>query len=226
MGHFLAVTAFRTESVHSVTEAISNYVKHREVSIEILPSTAEVDESTDVTVYLPQDGWCVVLWPMYFNIHDFAFVREITSTELATGSSTVTNLSQSFSTVSTIHVYDGDYWEHLFCANGEELHLFCSNPDYWGDEGEDGGQQVYKIDPEKMCACLKVDPAKIRPYLVNAGELDGKEKAFEQDEFELGDIWVITDFWRQLGITYPDPPDSNVAAVLRLASDFSSRLPN
>lgn len=224
MGHFLAVTAFQTDSVDAVTAAISNYVKSRDVSIEILPSTAEVDETTDATVYLPKGGWCIVLWPTYFNIHDFSFVREITGIEPTTGSSATTSLSQSFATASTIHVYDGDFWEHLFCANKEELHLFCSVPDYWGDEDE-GAQTEYKIDPAKMCNYLNINSAKISPYLVNAGQLEGEEKAFEQDEFELGDFWVFTDFWRQLGITYPDPPDANVAAVLRLSSDFSSKLP-
>jgi len=225
LGYFLAVTAFQTDSVETVTEAISKYVKNRDVSIEVLKNAADIDEATDATVYLPQNGWCIVLWPSYFNIHDFAFVREVSGIELAAGSSAALSLSQSFSTISTIHVYDGDFWEHLFCANKEELHLFCSVPDYWGDEESEGAQQEYKIDPEKMCKHLNVDPGAIKPYLVNAGQLEGEEKAFEQDEFELGDFWVFTDFWRRLGITYPDPPDENVAAVLRLASDFSSKLP-
>jgi hypothetical protein len=30
------------------------------------------------------------------------------------------------------------------------------------------------------------------------------------DMFDLGDVWVFVDFWRRLGIRYPDPGDGPV----------------
>ena len=117
MGHFLAVTAFRTESIPAVVQTISDFMRTHEVTYEVLSAVPSINENTDAQIFAPADGWTVVLWPQYFNIHDFPLVRSIASSfpEL----------------ISTIHVYDGDYWEHLAVLGARELHTFCSRPTYW-----------------------------------------------------------------------------------------------
>ena len=46
------------------------------------------------------------------------------------------------------------------------------------------------------------------------------------DEFELGDVWVFVDFWRHLGIRYPEPADGPVAGEVAIRFiDKPSALP-
>jgi len=65
----------------------------------------------------PANGWTVVLWPAYFNPHDFALARSVASS--------------SGWVIRTVHVYDGDCWEHLSTPGSTELHSYCSRPTYW-----------------------------------------------------------------------------------------------
>jgi hypothetical protein len=44
--------------------------------------------------------------------------------------------------------------------------------------------------------------AHIAPYFATVGE-NHMGKAFADDEFELSNFWVFTDFWRRVGISYP-----------------------
>ena len=80
--------------------------------------------------------------------------------------------------------------------------------------------------PGPLCAELGVPERQVSRYLVDVEALsDVHARAYDADEFELGDFWVFTDFWRALGITYPDPP-SGSEFVVRLSRRFSRRLPS
>jgi hypothetical protein len=154
-----------------------------------------------------------VLWPRYFNIHDFPLARAVAS-------------ARSW-LVSTVHVYDGDYWEHLCCSGGAELHAFGSRPRYWQDDAPADYQRMmaYATEPSRLAAALGVSPQVIQPYLVDVDALsDPEAKALPDDEATLGDIWVFVDFWRRLGIVFPTPPQ-NRAAVLRVGLNVAKKLP-
>jgi hypothetical protein len=44
--------------------------------------------------------------------------------------------------------------------------------------------------------------------------------------FDLGDVWVFVDFWRRLGIRYPDPGDGPVPGEVAIRFvDKPSALP-
>jgi hypothetical protein len=211
MGHFLAVTAFRTESIPAVVQTISDFMRTHEVTHEVLTTVPSPNDRTDAQIFAPADGWTVVLWPPYFNIHDFSLVRGIASsfTEL----------------ISTIHVYDGDYWEHLAVLGARELHTFCSRPTYWEDEPSELERIAqYNPAPDDLAQAANVPIAALQPYLVDADSVSEEEKANEDDEFPLSDIWVFTDFWRRLGIRYPDVSTDPVT-VIRLSRGFAERLP-
>jgi hypothetical protein len=213
MGHFLAVTGFRSESVTDVAAAITDYLSSFGVPSESVPAGSPLNDRRDAEIYAPVNGWTVVLWPQYFNIHDFPLARAVAA-------------ARSW-LVSTVHVYDSDYWEHLCCSGGVELHAFCSRPHFWQDDAPEDFQSMmaYATEPSRLASALGVSPQVIQPYLADVDALpDPEAKAQADDEFALEDIWVLVDFWRRLGIAYPAPPQ-NRAAVLRLGLNVRKKLP-
>ena len=118
MGHFLAVSAFRDRSVQSVSDAVVAYAKRFDCDCE--PATGgEPDDSRDALVFPPENGWTAILWPSYFNIHDIELCRNVSSALAAI--------------VSTVHVYDGDYWTHALIESGTVRDVFASMPYYFAD---------------------------------------------------------------------------------------------
>ena len=213
MGNFLAVTAFRSDSVADVSAAISEYLIGHGVSVESV-SSGSPDEGRDAQIYAPANGWTVVLWPEYFNLYDFPLASSVATARIWL--------------ISTIHVYDDEYWEHLAHDGATEIHAFCSRPNFWRDEAPDDFERVARFDstPERLAAAFGCPTATIEPYLTDADSLPSFDaKAHSGDEFPLGNFWVFADFWRWLGITYPTPPQ-NLATVVRLAKNFSRKLPN
>src|SRR5512134_2239512 len=112
MGHFLAVTAVRSESTDEVARAVCNYMNKHQATYELVPASSAPMEDRDARLFSPINGWTVVLWPAYFNIHDFPLARSIGSSNAWL--------------VCTAHVYDGDYWEHLAVLGSTELHSYSS----------------------------------------------------------------------------------------------------
>ena len=211
MGLFLAATAVRSDSVSAIAQAISKYMQSHDVKHEVLPGPTPLNDATDAQIFAPIKSWTVVLWPNYFNIHDFPAAKAI-----ATAGSWL---------ISAVHVYDGDYWEHLAVSGTDELHEFCSRPTYWKDEPSELERvSSFNSAPERLAQASGVPAAALTPYLVDADGIAEDARAAADDQFPLSDIWAFTHFWRRLGITYPDPPE-NPAAVVRLSKWFAKRLP-
>ena len=214
MGHFLAVTAFHSDSVADVSAALSDYLASHGVAVEMISSAAAPDSGRDAQIYEPINGWTVVLWPAYFNLHDFPFARSI---------ATARNWL-----VSTVHVYDDEYWEHLAHNGATELHAICSRPNFWKDESPYDFERTARYDssPERLAAAVGASTATIQPYLADADSLAAFDsKAHPDDQFPISDFWVFTDFWRRIGISYPTPPQ-NLATILRLGRNFARKLPD
>lgn len=213
MGYFLAITAFQADSPNMVINACVDYLKAYGIGAEVLPATVPFNEETDAKVFAPKSGWCVILWPSYFNTNDFPLVRTV--------------CSKAGLTASTVHVYDSDYWEHLFCIGPDELHQYCSRPHYWAGEADSEVELrlAYNSNPSKLCKALDIDTSNIQPYLIDTDDRETWGKAFEDDEFELYDFWVFVDFWRRMGITFPPQFDKDIASVIRITGDFMTTLP-
>ena len=81
VGHFLAVTAIRSESTQGVTRAVGDYLQSHGVDYEVLPAATPLREDRDAQLFAPNSGWIVVLWPTYFNLHDFALAKSLASRE-------------------------------------------------------------------------------------------------------------------------------------------------
>ena len=233
MGYFLAVSAFQDSTVEKLAQAIQQYAAEFGVACQIFdPPQNESSPKTDTTVFSPTNGWTIVLWPEYFNIHDFP-ICEVLSDRLST-------------LVSTIHVYDGDYWAHGLFEKGQLIDQFCSQPGYFAENLEIAEQMKarWQGNPEAVASRFKVPVDVVRGYLVHFSPSEenvpqprsllsflkrrkprvSDHKVKPDDEFELDNFWVFTDFWKRLGIHYPDDM-TGWARLLRLASDFTNHLP-
>ncbi len=237
MGHFLAVSAVRTEDADLVCQAITDYCVGHGCSCDSRDPAGALDERTDLSIHGAANGWVRVLWPSYFNIHDFALCRAISAEKRLT--------------VSTVHVYDGDFWEHLFLDCGRIVHKFSSWPDYFAESPEDAARAnaEWTGDPTALAEFAGIPAESISRYLVHVpvgppaegvklgsaviflgDESEAAEpepiKAYEGDRFDLENFWVFTDFWRKLGIRYPDPPSEGIVRVLRLSKRLADKLPS
>lgn len=212
MGEFLAVSAFRDRPVEDLAPAVSHYVRGHGVACDLIQDGSH-EEAVDALIFPPTNGWTVVLWPPYFNIHDITLCAAV-SRELAT-------------LASTVHIYDGDYWTHVLFDRGDLVDRFASMPGYFTeDPGEVAAlAESWAGDADRLGAALGKAAEDIRPYLVHI-DPEGEEPgmAFEDDEFGLDDYWVFTDLWKRIGVTYPDDV-GNYERVLRLGKDFMDRLP-
>lgn len=231
MGDFLAVSAFRMEDCDALCQGIASYCNQYQVKCDVCPGDGQPDEQTDAVVYAPVDGWVRVLWPAYFNIHDFTLCSALAS--------------KLRIMVSTVHVYDGDYWEHLFLNGNDEVHRFSSYPTYFATSPEEAEKlrAEWRGDPEALASLFGVPIESISGYLVHlpleppsveptrqspirrwlqklfGGPTSAPrpvQKAYPGDHHDIEDFWVFTDFWRRVGIVYPDPIDKGIHCVLRL----------
>jgi hypothetical protein len=166
------------------------------VSTEIL-DPADADDPSTVSMWPPRDGWIVMLWPRFFNGLGAAAQW----------------LSREFDTlVSTIEVYDGDFWSHVLWRSGEELDRFSSIPDYFTDDHLEIKRlrQEWAGHPRAVAEAFGVPDDLIAPYLrpvTSSGLVGwwrGRHKPFPDDHTTLGDVWIFTDFWKRAGIQYPD----------------------
>lgn len=211
MGEFLAAIAFRDVAPDVVAAALCDYCAASGVGAAIL-APDEPDFQRDALVCAPDGGFTRVLLPPYFNAHDFALAAA---------------LSESLGTlVSSIHVYDGDYWAHATWDAGVLVDRFCSMPDYFEPDDRGAQRSRWAGDATRLGNAFGVAPETLAPYLVHldlASEPLPMGKAFADDEFERDETWVHADFWRRLGIQYPQTFETEL--LVRLDEDFLGRLP-
>ncbi len=55
-------------------KAISDYLASHDVKHQMKEEAWPLSEETDAMVFAPQNSRVVVLWPNYFNIHDFPMI--------------------------------------------------------------------------------------------------------------------------------------------------------
>lgn len=220
MGEFVAASAFHTDQLDRVQDAVEGFfAEHRWPAQRVGEGDAGPD---DVTVFAPVNGWTVVLWPAYFSDVPAA---------------------QSVSRVlgvlaSTVHIHDGDYWGHTLLRDGQVVDRFASMPDYFTDDPDEVAAlaRTWAGNPTVVAEAVGRPVADVAPYLVPVAldgdedddelyeEPDGLGKALPDDAFDLDDPWVFVDFWRRLGITYPQDVTA-FANRLRLEPNWLDKLP-
>jgi hypothetical protein len=220
MGEFVAASAFQTDRVDQVQEAVEGFfAEHQWPAHRTGLGTAASD---DVLIFAPVNGWTVVLWPTYFS--------DVPAAEFVSRALGVL--------ASSAHIYDGDYWGHTLLRGGQVVDRFASMPDYFTDDAEEVAAlaRTWAGNPVAVAEAIGCSVADVAPYLVpiviDSGEDDddldeepaGFGKALPDDEFDLDNPWVFVDFWRRLGITYPADM-TGFANRIRLAANWLGKLP-
>ncbi len=209
MGHFLAVSAFKNQTVEVVASSIAAYAGEYGVTCDLNPDS-NYNSKTDATIFAPDNGWTIVLWPEYFNIHNIEVCRELSL--------------RMHCIVSTIHVYADDYWTHVLFDQGRLLDRFASMPNCFADDAKAPGlRQRWAGNADVISQALSLSASQISPYLVTIGDTE-MGKAFPEDEHELTNFWVFTDFWAKIKIHYPEDM-GRYALRLRLDKNFGGKLP-
>ena len=96
--------------------------------------------------------------------------------------------------------YDQAAWGYCLFESGALLDRFWSLPDAVETPPEEcigSAQTVARV--------FGVPAESIAAYIRHVTDADYETKAFDDDEFALGDHWVRVDFMRRLGIPYPSP---------------------
>jgi hypothetical protein len=96
--------------------------------------------------------------------------------------------------------YDQDAWGYALCDGGTLVDRFWSVPD-----AVDLSPEECAGNFETVSAVLGVPAEVVAPYIRHVTEAEAEVKAFEDDEYTLGDHWVRVDFMRRLGLAYPEP---------------------
>lgn len=113
-----------------------------------------------------------------------------------------------------LRVQEGCLWDYSLYVGSTHLDDFSTLPEYWGEDEEWNATQ--RGNPQLLGATWDIKQSRIERYLCPWGfEMDEDEgvfdtllrgKAYEQDDFEYGDIWQMLDFLRALGAVDPMTP--------------------
>lgn len=96
--------------------------------------------------------------------------------------------------------YDQDAWGYSLFDGGTVLDRFWSVP-----EAVDLSPEECTGSFETVSSVFGVPSESLAPYICHVTEIARELKAFEDDEYTLGDHWVRIDFMRRLGLDYPAP---------------------
>lgn len=125
------------------------------------------------------------------------------------------HLSENLDTpVFSFHIHDGDLWMYKLYSGGTTIDQFNPIPDYFRDL-RDNDPEVLKWqgNPQLVAEAASMSPASIARYLIRWEEelfaSDVPRKAYDDDEFHIGDDWQMIDFMRRLGFQFPLDEDGN-----------------
>ena len=100
--------------------------------------------------------------------------------------------------VSTVGVYDGDYWCHGMYKKGNKIDSFCSKLTNWSKSEDEAKADTERLkgNPIKVAQAIGIDVSRIEGYYSHI----------------------------ELGIEYPEDV-SSFEMVLDLTSDYGNNLP-
>ncbi|MEV4513932.1 hypothetical protein AB0K00_33865 [Dactylosporangium sp. NPDC049525] len=224
MGGFIHIAALRCTDSRAVADAVVRYAAGHGVPAEVVPTGAG-DRSDVASVGHPDDGWSVVDWPR-------SFAGPAKATRWLSGELGVV--------ASLAEYYDGDDWNHMAFDCGEVRDRYASDPDGQTSELTTLAEARHRWagDAAVVAAVFERRTEEIAPYFARPrplrrvwarllGAPPHGVKAWPDDQFHLDDPWVFVDFWKRLGINYPDDPANpdHWAFGVRFAAPGSKSLP-
>lgn len=110
----------------------------------------------------------------------------------------------------SLRIQEGSLWDYDFYVGDKHVDSFSTLPQYWDDDPR--RIALRKGNPELVARLWDVPLDRIKNYLVNWGLVefeDGsyahvlKDKAYDSDRYDYGDIWQLVDFIEALGGWFP-----------------------
>ncbi|SHG01944.1 hypothetical protein SAMN05444274_1202 [Mariniphaga anaerophila] len=103
------------------------------------------------------------------------------------------------SPVITVLEYENVAWGYCLYQNGQLIDNFWNN---YIAVDLDKNECIANID--LISNKFHVDKKFIKPYLIDIANKENSGKAFDNDEYDLGEPWVRADFVKKLGLHYPE----------------------
>ena len=108
--------------------------------------------------------------------------------------------------VMVLYIYDDDFWGYYLWHHGTELDRFATVPDYFGP-----GEPPDRPGNAQVVTQCFGQSYEIDQYLLPWREDRMDVKAYDTDNYAIGDCWQMTDFMSVLGFNYDrlDPPEES-----------------
>jgi hypothetical protein len=192
VGHFLTVTAVRSEDFGQVLEAVTRHFEAHGVAVS--QPRRDSPSPAVVSLYEPTGGWTTIGWPEFFNTKDAAAARGL-SRELAT-------------VVSAMGIYSSDTWLHHVYRDGELVDRFAKDPDALAaNRAERRSARIeWSGDSRAVAEAFGVPVETVAPYYRHAADPDE---------------WEFVQLWARLGITYPVSSEHRLPVWATLVPDDS-----
>ena len=167
--------------------------------------TAIIPDGDEKTVRSVLEGLAQGENPMKLDMPECRFFSndkgvQVLFNDWCTGYETLAkNLSKETGrAVLLLYIYDDDFWGYFFWENGVELDNFSTIPDYFGEKET---MQDLSGNAALIAARFHIPEGVAARYLIAWSWDDQEEdrKAFEDDEFTIGDCWQMVDFMAKLG---------------------------
>ncbi len=119
-----------------------------------------------------------------------------------------------------VRIQEGSLWDYSLYQGPAHVQNFSTWPEYWG-ETDRKWLQAQRGNAAQLAEIWQIEPANIANYLLpwkyrslrrGGMRVARRGKAYEQDQFEYGDIWQMTDFLRALGAHDPNFSEPNSIA--------------
>jgi len=132
------------------------------------------------------DGWSFLM------LHLYSQLGERLSKEMS---------KSTLTPAIVFHEYDQDAWGFVIFEKGKQVGRFWNRPEVVEEES-----QNCTIQPELVAKSFGVPVESVSRYLRNLdADADDENRAFDDDEYRLGNHWVRCDFMRRLGLRYVSP---------------------
>jgi len=221
MGVFMSMTAVRLADPAPVADAVIGYASAHGIAAAVDHEPPGTGERDIAQVTPAGNGWNVIFWSKYF---------------VGLGPASRWLSGDLDTLTSAVDIYDGDLWNHLLFQHGELVDRFSSCPDYFTTDRNEKAQlrRAWAGSPDTVGEAFGVEPAMIAGYLLHPyssglfGRALRNRRIHPDDKFELGNVWVFVDFWRRLGIDYPEPGTVLAApeVVVRFDGEGSKAMPS
>ena len=203
MGVLVSAVAVRSADADEVLDVFLSMMRglgHRREPLAGPDPTSPYGDSNDVFYAAPGTGWATLV-PHYV----------VPAEKLAI------ELTRRLDTVSSaVTIYEDVLWMHHLVEHGEELDRFVNLPGYFGPGEFDDS---WTGDASLVARTVGTDPAELAPYFRQVSLPRARSrwrrppKAHAEDEYDLLTGWVVTELWRRMGISWPDPAAASTIRV-------------